>query len=70
MIYPPPRIIPNELVKGPQFLIQVAIVLAPRVGLSRDGLRELASRWKWREISRDQAVLRGRKVLRNLREGP
>ena len=72
MIYPPPRVLPNEIVKGPQFLVQVAIVLAPRVCLSRDGLRQLGSSWEWREISRDQAIPNSpgcRHVHRNRREG-
>ena len=68
MIYPSPRVLPNEIVKGPQLLVQVVIVLAPRVGL-----RRLASSWEWREISRDQAVPNSpgcRHVHRNRREGP
>jgi hypothetical protein len=67
VIYPPPRVLANELVKGPQFLVQVTIVLAPRVGLSRDGLRQLASSREW-EIRRDQAALYspgGRHIHRN-----
>jgi hypothetical protein len=70
VIYPPPRVLANELVKGPHFLVQVTIVLAPRVGLSRDGLRQLASSREW-EISRDQAAHPGgRHVHRNWGERP
>ena len=72
-IYPLPRVLPNELVKGPQPLIQPAVVVTPHVGLSRDGLRHLASSRERREISRDQAVLynfRGHSVHWDLCEGP
>jgi hypothetical protein len=34
VIYPPPRVVANELIKRPHFLVQVAIIQAPRVGLS------------------------------------
>ena len=67
VIYPFPRIFPNELLKGPQFLIQATVVLTPYIGLSRDGLRHLASSWEWWEISRNQTAHRS--VPRNWLEG-
>jgi hypothetical protein len=72
VIYPPPCVLANELIKGPRFLVQVAIVLAPRVGLSWYGLRQLADS-RGLEIKRDQAALYspgGRHVYGNRREGP
>ena len=70
--YPLPRINPNELVKRPQCLIQVTVVLAPHVGLSRDCLHHLAGSRERREISRDQAILYcpSDSVHGNWREGP
>ena len=73
MIYPPPCVLANELVKGPQFLGQVAIVLPPRIGLGRNGLRQLAGSREWRQIKRDQAAFYssgGRHVHWKRSEGP
>jgi hypothetical protein len=72
-LYPLPRVVLDEFLKGPQFFIQAAVVLTPYVGLSRDGLRHLVGiRERW-EISRNQAVFYGsggRGVHRNWLEGP
>jgi hypothetical protein len=67
-IYPLPCVLPNELLKGPQLLIQAPVVLTPHVSLSRDGLRHLAGSREWWEIGRNQVVFYGpggRRVHRN-----